>query len=167
MAHQIVDTKNMPIGEAQIKMSASYCVEHPGKQIKLYCYECKTVACMMCYVMKHNKHECTDVKESAIKFCEQLKDDLEKVVTYALQSQAEMKQTEINKRNFSKEVSAIEDEISQKCDRLIALIHSHRYQLMEEFNSFKVNQLKAMDSSKVEAENSLQLRTVLRYTVRI
>lgn len=48
-------------------MVPTYCEQHPNKAIKFYCYDCKTIACVVCYGEYHYKHECCDVKEAAKK----------------------------------------------------------------------------------------------------
>ena len=38
-----------------------YCEDHPNKCIETYCFQCKTVSCMMCYIEDHSGHTCRDV----------------------------------------------------------------------------------------------------------
>jgi len=135
-AHRVMGLQDMPCIQDRIKMASSCCEIHPNELIKLYCYDCKVVSCLMCYVKHHNKHECTDVKEAAEKFKDQLKIDLGKVETCDIQSRKEFEQIELDKKSFLKTVAATRITISQKCDELIALVQSHRIQLNEELNSF-------------------------------
>ena len=62
-----------------------YCQQHPKEKIQLYCSDCKTVACLMCYVKIHNKHECTDISEAAEKLSDLIKEDISKVETCTLE----------------------------------------------------------------------------------
>ena len=79
MSHQIVLDADCPRSAEQVKVSGSYCEQHPGKQYILYCYDCKTVTCQDC-VGNHNKHLLTNINESQKKFCDQLNDEDRKSV---------------------------------------------------------------------------------------
>jgi len=151
-SHQVVNTAERPSKEMRVKMAISYCEQHPDKPIELYCYDCKDVTCLMCYVKKHSKHECSDVNESADKFLPQLTVDIEKVGTCANQSRKEVERIEANIKMFCEKIACTENAISHQSNQLIALIQSHERQLIEEINFFKDKQLKEMESSKNEAE---------------
>jgi len=151
-SHQVIDLQNIPSAEERIKMVVRFCEKHPNKQIELYCYDCKIVTCLMCYVKEHNKHVCTDLKESGEKFSIQLKDDIEKVMKCALQNKEDIEFIELEKKHFIEKCLAAQNRLFEKCDQVIALIQSHRIQLMEELDSFKKEQLKEIESRKDEAE---------------
>ena len=75
-SHQQVNLKDKPSSESLLKTTASYCAQHLDEQIKFYCYDCKMVTCVVCHVIKHTKHFCKEVKESAEEFRKQLDDDI-------------------------------------------------------------------------------------------
>jgi len=106
----------------------------------------------MCYVKKHSKHECSDVKESADKFLPQLTDDIEKLEMCANQSREEVELIETRIRSFHEKIASTQNEISHQSNKLIALIQFHERQLIEQLNSFKDKQLKEMECSKNETE---------------
>jgi len=111
-SNQVIDVKNIPSAEERVKMVDRFCERHPGEQIKLYCDDCKTVTCVMCYVKEHNKHVCTDLKESGEKFSIQLKDDIKKVMKCALQNKEEIKFIELEKIWLIKKCLVVQNRIS-------------------------------------------------------
>jgi len=106
----------------------------------------------MCYVKKHNKHECTDIKEAAEKFNEQLKHDIEIAVKYAIKSQEEIQQIEMNRSSFIEAVAATQIKISQRYDQLLSLIQSHQSHLLDELNVFKEKRLNELEINKEDVE---------------
>jgi len=125
------------ISAKRLRLTVSYCDEHPDEQNRLYCYDCKVVSCHLCFVNKHEKHNFTDVNKSAEKFREQLSEDLNQLARIAFQKQVKITRLEADKKKFLDKVVSTQSEISQKYDQLISLIQSHQGQWMEELNSFK------------------------------
>jgi len=154
-SHQVIDVKDKPSAEELIKMAVSYCEQHPKEEIKLYCNDCQTVTCLMCYVMKHNKHDCTDVKETTKKFSEQLSVDIENVATCTVECRRIVKEIEIKKKGFIEKVVSTQNKISERYDQLISLINSYQSQLIEELEVFKVRHLKEIETVAQEVEQQL------------
>jgi len=154
-SHQIVDAKDIPSTKERIKNVVSYCELHPDKPVELFCYDCKNVTCLMCYVKKHNKHECTDIKEAAEKFSEQLKDDIEVAVKYTVKNQEEIQQIQVNKASFIEAVAATHMKISQRYEQLLCFIQSDQSDLLEELNVFTQKRLKELENKKEGVERQI------------
>jgi len=148
-SHQVVPIKEIASLEDRMKLTISYCQEHPDKQIELYCYDCKAIACVTCYFENHNKHECADIKMSAEKFNEQLKEDIRNVSTCVVRSRTNVKLIEANVKRFVEKVEATEAEISK---------------LLEELNSFKIEGRKKMECKKKKVEHRIVImESFIRY----
>ena len=167
--HRVVSLTNKPSAQELIKMAPSFCEHHPTDEIKFYCYDCKITACVVCYVSnKHNKHECCDVKISAEKFREQLKDDIDKVEACAKQSKDELEKLEMLQSSFISKVGATEREISQRYDQLRLLIDEHQKQLIQTLTLFKKNHMKELETRKDELERqSVIMESFRRYGVEM
>jgi len=109
----------------------------------------------MCHAVKHTKHDCTDVKEAAEKFSEQLTVDIENVAGCTAECRRIVKEMEINKNSFIEKVVFTKNKISERYDQLISLMQSHQSQLMEELDVFKLKHLKEMEMSNQEVEHQL------------
>jgi len=154
-SHQVHNVNDMPSPEECIKIAVSYCKQHPSELIKLYCYDCSTVTCLMCYVETHNKHECCDIKKSAEKFGEQLKKDIEKLTTLTIQGRRKIDEIEDNKKNFLKDIVTTEKQISNKYDQVISLVQCHHRQIMDELSRFKDKRFKEIENRREEVEHKL------------
>jgi len=106
----------------------------------------------MCFVEKHKKHECADIKESAKNFTEQLKNDMEKVESCALKYREKMNMMDLDKKSLLETLSVIQEKISERYAMLQAKIQSHQIQLLERLHSFKDGRLKEIESRKDETE---------------
>ena len=58
--------REMTSGEnINVKYSSTLCDQHKNKPIEIYCLECKTAVCSMCYIKDHNAHDYSDVAAAA------------------------------------------------------------------------------------------------------
>jgi len=133
--------------ERCMKVTASYFQEHPEKLLELFCYDCKTITCVTCYFGKHKTHECSDVKQAAEKFGEQLKSDIDNVSECALECRKNLTAVEEKKKNFVENVEATRIEIST---------------LLEELNSLKSKGLKEIECWKDEVEKQLMIMEIFK-----
>jgi len=60
--------------EIALKLPAT-CDIYKGKEIELFCKECKVVICMMCFVKSHKTHDCLDIEEVSVDLRKQMKSD--------------------------------------------------------------------------------------------
>jgi len=85
-SHQVVPVEEIECLEDRRKLTVSYCDQHEDKQVELYCYDCKAATCVSCYVEKHNKHECADIRNSIDLIKKELTTDIDSVSVCASQS---------------------------------------------------------------------------------
>jgi len=55
----------------------SFCEKHKDKLIEIYCFDCKEVSCMMCFVKLHKSHNCSDISEVSEEFQTEMSRDLD------------------------------------------------------------------------------------------
>ena len=154
-SHQVVSIRDKPSSEELVKLAVSYCGQHPNEEIKLYCYDCKEVTCVLCHVTNHTNHKCCEINQSAEEFRAQLSDDMTKVSSCVQQSQDKMERVERDRQKFLDQVSAAEREISKTCDQLRSLIDAQQKKLMEELDCIKRKRVKEMESRRDEDERHL------------
>jgi len=145
--------KDIEHSAKRLRLTVSYCDEHPDEHNRLYCYDCKVVACHMCFVEKHDKHHLTDVNKSAEKFREQLNEDVNELAGTALKKQDEIIKLEADTRKFMDKVVSTESEISKKYGQLITRIQSHQSQLIQELNSFKDRNIEMLETEIDKIKN--------------
>ena len=53
-------------------MPPKYCDQHKDHYLKVYCFECQTLICEMCFITSHKHHKCSEVNEVVDDLCKQL-----------------------------------------------------------------------------------------------
>jgi len=133
----------------------TYCEKHEGKQIELYCYDCKLTVCQTCHSILHSGHKCCDLKESSELFKKQLKEKQPKINSCESKCQEEVKQLEVDKSNLFEQVKTIEEAMRQRCDEVKKLVDQLHGQSLEKVSELKEAQLKLMTIRKDDIERQL------------
>jgi len=64
-SHTQVDVGTESYPTEVLKQSVSMCEQHKGREIEVFCRDCKVVVCMMCVITSHKTHDCLDIEEVA------------------------------------------------------------------------------------------------------
>jgi len=133
----------------------SYCKQHEDKSIEIYCFECKSAICIMCYVELHNGHQCSDVNKVGDDFRKQMGGDVEQVTTGVEKCKGMLQNLEKEKNEFIEKVAKTEREIGEKAAQLKRMIDRHEEQLMSELSSIKQKRMKEIESLREEVERRM------------
>jgi len=136
-------------------MPPSYCNEHDDKSIEIYCFDCKSAICMMCYVELHNGHQCSDVDKVEADFRKQMGGDVERVNTGVEKCKGMLQNLEKEKNEFIEKVAKTGREIGEKAEQLKSMIDRHEEQLMNELSSVKQKRMKEIESLREEVERRM------------
>jgi len=150
--HKIVELGSESLS---LKLPLSTCEKHVDKYLEIYCFDCKLVICMMCYINTHSKHKCSDVNEIAGEFQEQMASDVSKITDGVGQCREMLKKIEKIENDFTEQISKAEMEISDKAEQLKRMIDEHKAKLMEELSSMKQKRMKEIESLREEIERQL------------
>jgi len=153
--HSVVNTGDKFEKETFLEALPANCDRHTGKRLKIYCLECELAICMMCYVKAHNSHKCSDVKEVAGEFRNQMASDVEKTTVGAEKCREMLKGLEKEKNDFSKQVAKVGIEISEKAEQLKQMIDVYKEKLMNELSSMNQKRMKEIESLREEIERQL------------
>jgi hypothetical protein len=55
------------------RQAAAMRSEHKGQEVVVYCQKCRDVACTVCCVTKHSKHECIELEKADNEFTQTIK----------------------------------------------------------------------------------------------
>ena len=73
--HDVVEF-GVDASQKMMKAKATFCQHHRGRPVDLYCVECKTNICLVCYHGKHKKHDCSDINEIYQEFQKKIEEDV-------------------------------------------------------------------------------------------
>ena len=136
-------------------MPPSYCDKHQDKNIEIYCVECKMAICMMCYIMCHNGHKCSDVNEVTDEFRKQMTGDVNNIEAGVEKCREMLQNVEKEKDGLNEQVTKTGVEISEKAEQLKQMIDVHKEKLMNELSSMKQKRMKEIESLREEIERQL------------
>jgi len=156
----------LPVDDLLLKFPETSCDKHPDKSLEIYCFECKAVICMLCYIKEqHNSHKCTDVKDVADELAAQLTADAEGIKAKIEDCKAMLKKITDEERFLTDEVMEIETVINERAEKLKQLIDQHKEELLTKLITSKNRQLKENENVKQELERQMVvMENFLRYS---
>jgi len=150
--HQTLELGNESLS---LKLPLSTCKTHVDKYLEIYCFDCKMVICIMCYINSHNKHKCSNVNAVADEFRERMTTDVGKITAGVDKCRDMLTKIEKEKNDFIEQFAKAGVEISEKAEQLKQMIDVHKEKLMNELSAMKQKRLKEIESLREEIERQL------------
>ena len=133
----------------------SFCNEHEGEVLKLFCMTCEEAICRDCTIVKHRGHEYTFVKDAFSK----RKESLLKILSETKTKASTLKKGLTNVSEKKRSVNLCADQTVQeviKCFRnLTACLDARRSELMCKIEEFRKGKLKSLEVQEEELETAL------------
>jgi len=97
-----------------LKLPLNTCEKHADKYLDVYCFDCKLVVCIICYISTHSKHKCSGVNEIAGELQEQMTSDVGKISGGVDQCREMLTKIEKEKNDFTEQIAKVETEVNEK-----------------------------------------------------
>ena len=136
-------------------MPPAICDQHKDEHLKIYCFECKSVICVLCYIELHNNHKCSDINKTEDDFRKQMTGDVDNIAAGVDKCREMLNSLEKEKNNFVEQVEKTGVEISEKAEQLKQMIDVHKEKLMNELSVMKQKRMKEIESLREEIERQL------------
>jgi hypothetical protein len=163
--HRLVEIKDQHSAETDVRGKEVFCNEHKKEAVKLYCFTCKAVTCLMCFVENHQWHKCSDVDKVASEFREQMKNDTETTSKTIARCRKMIEQQKISKTEFVSKVDKVEKEICEQVEKLKQRLDEERMKLTEKLIQCKQDQIGRIENSIQETEKQVSLmENLVKYT---
>jgi len=143
-------------------MPPSYCDQHKDENLKLYCFECSSAVCVMCYIELHNNHKCSDINKVDGDFRKRMASDVDNVAAGVEKCREMLESLEKEKKDFSEQVTKAGIEISEKAEKLKRMIDVHKEKLMNELSSMKQKRMKEIESLREETRETVVINGKLQ-----
>jgi len=164
-SHTQVDIGTGTYPAEVLKLSVDMCDQHKGKEIEVFCRDCKVAVCMMCIITSHKYHDCSDIQQVSEDFRKLVLSDTNKASDLWKTTQDLFPRLEKEKDDVIKHFAVIEDEINTAADKLIAAIQRDREKLLSEVQSTRQKQIKQVETVKQEVEqHATTLESFRRYS---
>jgi hypothetical protein len=146
------------------KFKATLCEKHKSEPVKIYCFDCKTAVCMMCYVKDHNLHKCSDVDEAAQEFRAGLTENIRTITNTLTKYDKTLGVVDSKLANFLDQVQKTETAICQRADDLWKKIDIEKQKLIAELNEIKTTREKQIKHVAQEiAQDKSSLESLKKY----
>lgn len=152
--HKVVkiDGASTKSPESAVKNPTSSCRQHRDERIKLYCFDCKTAICFMCFVECHKLHNCSDVEKVRDDLVRKLVDDVAAVGEVTSSIRNELDQLATKKSEFTEDIKILIQAISKRGVEVKLIIDDHTESLMRELRSIEDETLKDISTAAEELE---------------
>ena len=123
--------------ESHRKQVSSMCSFHKTQEVVVYCKECKDVACTVCCVTKHSKHDCTELGEADVNFIETIKKSLNDGQQALKDTTEEMEKIKIGHMTLKNHQDTMAKEVKQSANELREKIKSAYETVMKKINDIE------------------------------
>jgi len=95
-------------------MPPTYCDQHKDENLKIYCLDCKSAVCMMCYIKSHNGNKWSDVNEVAEEFRKQMTNDVDNVAVGYERCKEMLERLDKEREDLNEQITKAGIRISEK-----------------------------------------------------
>jgi len=76
--HQVIDIDRTrgPESVEVLRTTIANCSKHKDQAMTVFCSDCKTPICVVCYIASHKQHDCSDINDVIDKFRKQMTTDV-------------------------------------------------------------------------------------------
>jgi len=119
---------------------------------------------MLCYIMSHSSHKCSDIKEVAEELSKQMSMNAESLNIKVSECEMVLKHIEEREDEFLASVAAAEKQVCERAEKMKQLIDEHKQRLLEQLSVSKDRQLKQTVSVREEIErHQIVVQHLIRY----
>ena len=137
------------------KLPDATCTAHTEKALELYCFECKTAICLMCFVEAHQRHKCVDVNKTAEDFRLKMVSASDKMTSVTERFRDESRRISSRKAKVVSNFASLESQIHEQVAKLNRSIDNEKDCLLNELASMKRRDIKQLDSQHEEIERHM------------
>src|SRR6218665_3575401 len=145
--HQVVEIGNK-LKPQEVNFRSSYCDQHPGEIVKMYCKDDKSTICFLCFAESHQTHKCLSVTKASEEFSSALKEDLKTVLERFPEFQTSLQKCDQRKKDLLAQTFDAERQISDEAVRLKTIIDYDAHVLTHKLTALKDEKLKEIESIK-------------------
>lgn len=136
-------TPELSVNECKV----GHCLQHPEKQLDMYCHNCTLLIYHSCLAESHHSHNCRPAEKTVEEIQHVIDNEIDKVSEYMKEASSREEQLQKRKEGFLKEIEEKETTIIKRGPRDDQTQH-----LLEELASMKHHRLKEMNIEKDEVE---------------
>ena len=154
--HRVLSLEEVKCGSRLTSLMSSYCEKDPEEVVKMYCKDCNTNICVVCFATEHQQHKCEKIEVVAEDMGRQIDIDVDQVSQRVSEIQSKLHQLDESNSKFIDHLREIETSVQQKAAELKQLIDSQMKKILDELQTIKQKVTKDI----VKLKDSLDLTQV-------
>ena len=153
--HQLMSLDEVATSASQLSHEKAMNCSNHDRSFKIFCETCEELICRDCTIGDHKNHDCTPIKDSYDKHCQELETSLNPVkkmmdVIVSVLTALTKKENEIKEQG-----DVVKQEIHVMVEKMIEKLRQSERQLTREVETAIDSKLQALSDQKESAEMSL------------
>ena len=167
--HSCVDFKHVEdLDEFYKRFATSFCASHRDKQIKLYCNDCNSAICSVCYKEKHYQHNCQAVDKAADSCLERLNSKVEELGRMFEESAKKEEECQDKKHIIDSQMAASKRDIFETTEKIKKLVDEHAQKLLNDLEISNIDNELKLESARVMLEKHMdKIKCVERHIIQL
>jgi tripartite motif-containing protein 2/3/tripartite motif-containing protein 71 len=160
------DKHDSSVAELKTPLDSYHCLEHPDKELELYCETCEMLVCFHCTLKngKHHSHDYELLDAAFEKYKGNIASSLEPMQRQVAIVDGALSQLNRHCEMITVQQASIEDSIHRTVGRLHKALDDRKIELINKLNQVTQRKLKSLASQRDQIETiQAQLHSCLRY----
>lgn len=161
--HQIVSLDSQFKEDLIRKCAVEYCNQHSKKETEMYCFNCKTLICMMCFAEEHRSHKCLGLEKAVEGFRGEIAIDLNQMEFFSKEASDKICEIENHRKKFQGELENTEKLILKRGKQLKERVDERLSLLLNELNSVRFKGEKQLEIEKEVERHRISVESLVLY----
>ena len=149
--HKIIDLEGHMMKEDYMEtVLPTFCYQHDGKALEIYCSTCQEVVCAICFIEFHKTHDGSHINNIVHDFREKIQKNTEHFHKYVTDLDEEINIAQKVMDAYIRKTEDVEVEINAAREELKQLVSKHSEPLLLQLKLLKHKWLKAFEIRKDE-----------------
>ena len=150
-SHQLIPTENKSTTTMEtVQYPGTSCALHKGKGLEIYCLECEVAVCTICFITKHNRHECSDIQSVADDLKKRIKSNIEEIRSIVVEADKQSKTLKKLMEDYGVSVKEAQSKIIEAGEKMKQLVDQHVQALLAELEGERMKKVKEFETVKEE-----------------
>ena len=133
------------------------CKKHSADLLRFYCFDCKQMICMMCFIEMHTLHKCSDAIGLAEDFQNQISKDVSNIAAGVDKCQSLLESISKEKSELITQVAQAELDINSRSDELKLKVDRNREKLLNDLQLAKEKRINDVEGTEEEIKQHIRI----------
>jgi len=133
------------------------CKKHSKDLLRFYCFDCKQVTCMTCFIEMHSSHKCSDVNSLIADFQNQITKDVDSIAAGVDVCHSLLENISKQKSEFITQAAQAELDINSRTDELKLTLDRNREKLLTDLQLAKEKRISDVEGTEEEIKQHITI----------